>query len=142
MCKWLRNTVSRPRSAVPATFWRTRTCRRRRPSSRVSRIVLAPLARSLAGGLAGLVTHGLALLADALALVRLWRPAGADVRRHLADALAARAAHRDRRRALALDLDADRHRELDRVRIPERHDQRLALDLGFVADAADLELLR
>src|SRR5262249_23695387 len=105
MCRWLRNTVSRPHSSVPWIFLRTRSWRRFRPASRVSLIAFAPCG-SLACGLAGLLAHRLALVANPLALVRLGRAEAADVGRHLADALFADAAHDNHSRALALDLNA------------------------------------
>src|SRR5262245_5262332 len=140
MCRWLRNTVSRPHSVVPWIFLRTRSWRRLRPASRVSLIAFAPC-RLLACGLAGLLAHGLAVIANALALVRLRRAEIADVGRDLADSLFADAAHDDHRRAFALNLDAFRHRELDLVRVAERHDESLAAHFGLVTHTADLELL-
>src|SRR4051812_39669527 len=71
-----RNTARRGRSAVPCTLPRTRLCRRTR-ASRMVRL----------GTLAHLSPHVLALVADALALVRLRLPDGADLRRGLADDL-------------------------------------------------------
>src|SRR6266536_6307895 len=107
MPRFDRNTVRRGRSAVPATFPRTRRCRRSRSWRDVATVMLsyrrrsrlsAPAGRWRGSGgtgrfpqrnqmwsgrrscsLAHLPSHVLALVADALALVRLGRADLADL---------------------------------------------------------------
>src|SRR5215472_18301652 len=74
-----RKTARRGRSAVPCTLARTRRWRRRRASLTVR-----------LGTLADLPADVLALVADALALVRLGRPHLADLGRRLAHHLLVR----------------------------------------------------
>ena len=83
----------------------------------------------------------LAAVADALALVGLRRAALADVRGDLADQLLVDPADDDLGRLRDLELDPLRRLDRDRMRVAERHLQVLALELGAVADALDLELL-
>src|ERR1700729_499899 len=80
-------------------------------------------------------------VADALALVGLRPAETADFRCDLTDQPLVHAFHPDRRRALAGDLDAFRDRIDDRVRIPERQLQVLALHGCAVAGAGDLHRL-
>src|SRR5690606_41819279 len=86
MCLRLRYTDSRGRSGVPLIFLRNRRWRRLRPSARVSFAISLYLQRHPSptsvghfAGLAGLTTHALALVTDALAQIRLRRPDAADL---------------------------------------------------------------
>src|SRR5438128_12025165 len=90
MCRFERNTARRGRSAVPATFFRTRRCRRIRATRLSCALTSGPLGR-----LAGLLPNVLALVPDALALVRLGLADLADVRSHLTDELLVDPADRD-----------------------------------------------
>ena len=64
-----------------------------------------------------------------------------DIGSHLAHELAIDAGHGDMRLLLDRDIDAVRNVEHDRVRVTEREDHLLALDLGAVTHADDVELL-
>src|SRR5439155_4081362 len=86
-------------------------------------------------GLPGLAQDLLAGVADALALVRLRLAPLADVGGHLADELLVRPAHRQPRGCLDDELDPCRWHHLDRMRVAERQDELLALQLRTVADA-------
>src|SRR5262249_24026496 len=127
-----RNTARRGRSAVPATLPRTRRWRRSR-AWRVVRLLMPHLRPAPAPAkpapprarvrpchsrrswslrqaygtcsLPDLPAHELALVADALALVRLRRAHLADLRRRLADELLVDAAHDHLRRRRHLELD-------------------------------------
>src|SRR4051794_31679467 len=100
---------------------------------------------SLRGGLASLLADLLTLEANTLAAVRLRRAEPPDLRRRLAHLLLV-GARQDDERALGVggdrDGDAVGHREVDRVREPEREVQRLALQLGAIAGTDELERLR
>src|SRR6185437_3399246 len=91
--------------------------------------------------LPNLSLHVLALVANALALVRLGRALLADDRRRLAHELLGDAPHDHARRLWHLELDAvggcDRHG----VRVADGQLQVLALQLRAVADALDLQTL-
>src|SRR5690349_19106325 len=98
------------------------------------------------------MSHGLLLLAffaedvltailDALALVRLGLAPAADLGRDLADLLAIDAADLDGVLVGSLDVDAFGNREVHVVAVTELKAQVLALGLGAVADAGDLEHL-
>src|SRR5215813_13015399 len=103
MC-WLERKTDR--RGLPAAFrliW-VRTRRRRR----VRRSVALGMGALLL--LAFLADDLLFVVLDALALVRLGGPEGADLRGHLAHALLVGAGHRDERRPLALDLHVRRNR--------------------------------
>ena len=65
----------------------------------------------------------------------------ADVGGHLADQLPVDAGHGDVRLLVDRDLDPVGDVEHHRVRVAEREDDLLALDLGAVADADDVEVL-
>src|SRR5262249_6031370 len=99
--------------------------------------LLAALAR-----LARLLAHALALIAYALATVRLRRPEVADLGRGLADELLVGAVQ-DQDRALRVGRDGRRdalgQRVDDRVRVAEREVEHLALLLDAVAGALQLE---
>src|SRR5579884_4194330 len=99
MPRFERETTRRGRSAVPCTLPRTRRWRRFRAS------------RTL-GTLAYLPANVLALVADALALVRLRRANLADLGGRLADLLLVGALDDDLRRLR--DLEADARPRLDR----------------------------
>src|SRR3954462_13321151 len=90
-----RKTTRRGRSAVPRTRPRTRRWRRRRASLTVR-----------LGTLADLSAHELALVADALALVRLGRANLANLGSGLADLLLVRSLHHDLSRQRHLEADA------------------------------------
>src|SRR4051794_35759825 len=92
-------------------------------------------------GLAGLLPDELALVPNALALVRLGLADLADVGGDLADLLLVVAPDRDPRRRGDLELDALRCLDVDRVREPQRELQVRALQRRTVADADDLEAL-
>src|SRR5690606_8221302 len=91
--------------------------------------------------LALLAEDHLVRVADAFALVGLRRAEGADLRRHLADALLVRALDLDRGRPLRGDADALRNRIADLVAVAEVEDQLLALHRGAVAGAGHLHRL-
>src|SRR6476620_5576940 len=74
-------------------------------------------------------------------LVRIRLAEPPDVRRHLADQLPIHPGHGDVRLLVDDDVDPLRDVEYDRVRVAEREDHLLALQLGAVADADDVELL-
>src|SRR5687767_11731313 len=97
--------------------------------------------RSGAGRLAGLASDALAFVLDALALVRLGRALLADVRRHLADENLVDAGDEHLGRALGREGDALGRGELDGVRVAELQDELLAVHVGAVAGAGDLERL-
>src|SRR4051812_9788168 len=77
---------------------------------------------------------------DALALVRLRRTNGANLRAHLTDLLTVDALDDDFGLAGRLHRDAFRNREVHGVGEAEREAQRLALHRGAVTDADELEL--
>src|SRR4051812_26428630 len=96
MWVWLRNTASRGRCGVPASFLRIRSWILVRISSFVFIGVLAPLRKTLrsslgrrsrGSGLARLLLEHLAHVADALLLVRVRLAQAPDLRRHLAHLL-------------------------------------------------------
>src|SRR5262249_40673128 len=83
----------------------------------------------------------LALVADALALVRLGRAHLADACGDLADSLLGRPAHGDARGLRHFELDARRRLDRDGVRVADRQLQVIALERSAVTDALDLEAL-
>src|SRR5215211_548257 len=142
-----RNTASRGRSAVPLTLARTR--RRRRS-------LLWCLVTTVRGGasfrgvlsweespplrpLPDLAADVLALVANALALVRLGRPGAANPRGDLSDELLVDPPHDDPRRARELELHPLGRRHRDRVRVADVQLQRLSLQAPPIAHAVDLE---
>src|SRR5688572_19238660 len=80
-------------------------------------------------------------IAHALALVRLRAAVGAHLGGHLPDLLPVHALDHDLGLGRRLDLDAFRHRVGHRVREAEREIELVALALGAVADADQLQLL-
>src|SRR5271163_4054039 len=106
MCLPERNTDNRGR---PPAFWRNWKRRRSRRRSRRSCLALMLLL------LAFLASDLLVTVAHALAFVGLGRAERPDLRRHLADQALAHPFHLDRGRPLTGDLDALRHRIVDRV---------------------------
>src|SRR6185295_14783397 len=82
----------------------------------------------------------LAGISHALALVRLRRTNGADLRAHLTDLLTVDALDDDFGLARCFHRDAIRNRKIHGVREAEREAQHLALHRGAVADAHELEL--
>src|SRR5688572_9641274 len=93
------------------------------------------------GRLAGLAADALAFVLDALALVRLGRALLTDVGRHLADQDLVDPGDQDLGRALGRKRDALGRRELDRVRVAELQDELLAVHVGAITGAGDLERL-
>ena len=85
--------------------------------------------------------HALAGVAHALALVRLRRAVGANLRRDLADLLLVDALDDDFGLQRRLDLDAFRHLVHDRVREAQRQIELVARGLRAVTDADQRELL-
>src|SRR6185437_5221557 len=131
-CRVDRVTISRGRAAVPRIFLRSRTCRRSRDTRRCCETVL-PVAFVVVMSLArlpGLAADDLALVAHALALVRVGLAL-------LADALD----HEPGRR-LHAEGDALRRRDRHRVAEAERELQVPAARLDAVAGADDLQGLR
>src|SRR5687768_14898836 len=146
MCATLRNTVSRGRSCLPATRLRIRCLIRSRRSSFVLIRILFPVSsvcrRKLLGScLPDLLLQHFTRVADALLLVGIGLPHAADVGRDLANQLTIDARDRDMR--LLLDGDVDSRRDVvdHRVRVAKREVHLLALQLGAVADADDIELV-
>src|SRR4029453_8390701 len=103
--------AKRGRSAVPAIFFRTRRCR----FTRDARFSSARMLRGSLGGLAGLLPYVLALIPDALALVRLGLADLPDLRGDLTDQLLVDASNHDPRGRRHLELDAVRRTERDGV---------------------------
>src|SRR5207248_6147669 len=128
MPRFERKTSRRGRSALPRILPRTRRWRR----SRASRVVRL-------GTLAHLPADVLALVADALALVRLGRPHLPDLRGRLADDLLVDATDDDLRRDRHLEADAFARRDPDRVRIADLKLEIRPGQRGAVADALDLD---
>src|SRR3954454_11774390 len=83
----------------------------------------------------------LALVTDALALVRLRRADLADTRGDLADGLLGGPAHGDARGLRHFELDAGRGLDRHGMRVAHRQLEVLALECCAVADALDLEAL-
>src|SRR5882724_2979124 len=144
MCVTLRNTLSRGRTGVPAIRLRWRSWMRTRRSFFVFIFIPKPSALSpylrLRPRLAGLLLQHFAGVAHALLLVRIGLAEAADVRGDLTDQLAIHAGDGDVRLLVDRDVDPVRDIEDDRVRVPEREDDLLALHLGAIADADDVEL--
>src|SRR3954451_22136074 len=147
-----RNTEMRGRSAVPCTFARTRRRRLRRFAGAVRTVMpycsacwSAPRRRGCFGGwscpLAHLPGDVLALVTDALALVRLRRPLLANNRGDLADNLLGVALDDDARRDRHLELDALRRLDRHGVRVAQGQLEVAALQQRPVADALDLKRL-
>src|SRR5262245_52953704 len=130
MPRFERKTTRRGRSAVPCTFARTRRWRRRRASLTVR-----------LGTLADFPADVLALVADALALVRLGRPHLADLGSSLAHHLLVRSLDEDLRRRRHLECDAGARLDGDGMRVADVELEVGALERSAVADALDLELL-
>src|SRR3974390_696405 len=115
MCLFERNTARRGRSAVPATFLRTRRWRRSRCSDFV-RLMRIPLLRRLAG----LATDVLAGVPDALALVGLGLPDLANIGGDLTDELLVVSAHDDARRLRHLERHSFGRLHPHGVRVADR----------------------
>src|SRR3954471_8173513 len=115
-------SASRPAKPAPALFGRLRRVYGSCPLTDLSSDVLA-------------------LVADALALVRLRRANLADLGRGLADDLLVDAAHDDLGRHGHLELDALARLDLDRVRVADLQLEVGARHRGAVADTLDLEAL-
>src|SRR6476661_4426997 len=143
MCFDERVTTRRGRSAVPDTFLRPRTCRRRRDLTRpaVCLLFFSEIAMSLTS-LSDLAADVLARVAHALALVRLGLAQLADLGGGLADELLVDALDAELGRTVHGEGDSFGGVERDRVRVAE-----LELQLGrplrqdAVTHAHDLELL-
>src|SRR5229473_373054 len=156
MCPSERYTHRRGRSGVPSTLVRTRAWTRWRCKSRDNLRTLADATvvspnhqtspnssrggAGLCSGLASLLLQTLAGDAHALLLVRIGRTQRAHVSSNLADLAFVRSAHNDVRLLFHGDLNAFRNRKINRVRLAEREGNRLALQLGAIADAHDVEL--
>src|SRR6476659_1320112 len=138
MCLALRKMARRGRSAVPSTRLRSELCRFLRASflylMLVSMIYLAAASATRRAGLADLALDVFLDVLDALALVRLGGAQLAHLGGRLAQQIAIGARERD---AVLVDLAGDALGQLehDRVRVAERHRQRVAGDLGAVTDA-------
>src|SRR5579864_2339134 len=130
MPRFDRKTTRRGRWAEPCTLPRTRLWRRARPSLTVR-----------LGTLSYLPAHVLALVADALALVRLGGADLANLCSRLADLLLVGALDDDLRRHGDLERDAGARLDRDRVRVPHLELEVGALERGAVADALDLQAL-
>src|SRR5207249_3163507 len=90
--------------------------------------------------LSGLLFQDLAGIAHALLLVGIWLPQAPDVGGDLTDELPIDAGHRDVRLLLDGDVDPLGNVEHHRMRVTQRKDDLLALHLGTVPDADDVEL--
>src|SRR4051812_30686154 len=123
-----RKTARRGFSAVPCTLPRTRRCRRFRAS------------RTL-GTLAHLPAHVLALVADALALVRLGRAHLANLGRGLADLLLVGALDDDLCRRGDFELDTRARLDRHRMGVTDLQLEIGALERGAIADALNLQAL-
>src|SRR3954471_13394895 len=115
-------SASRPAKPAPALFGRLRRVYGSCPLTDLSSDVLA-------------------LVADALPLVRLGRANLADLGRGLTDDLLVDAAHAHLRRDRHLELDALPRLDLHRVRVAHLELEIGPGQCGAVADALDLELL-
>src|SRR5262245_27365019 len=121
-----RKTTRRGRSAVPCTFARTRRWRRRRASLTVR-----------LGTLTHLPADVLALVPDALALVRLGRAHLADLGGRLADHLLVRSLHGDLRRGRHLERDAGPLLDRDGMRVADVELEVGPFERRAIADALD-----
>src|SRR5947208_12798964 len=130
MPRFDRNTTRRGFCAVPLTLPRTRLCRRMRPSLTVK-----------LGTLAHLPAHVLALVANALALVRLRRANLANLGGRLADLLFVGALDDDLGRRRDLEADARPGLDRDGVGVSDLQLEIGALERRAVADALDLQAL-
>src|SRR6266404_4217411 len=130
MPRFDRKTTRRGRCAEPCTLPRTRLWRRARPSLTVR-----------LGTLTNLSADVLAVVADALALVRLGRAHLANLCRRLADLLLIRPLHDDLRRSGNLEGDARARLDRDGMRVADLQLQVRALERRAVADPLDLEAL-
>src|SRR5581483_11411457 len=130
MPRFERKTTRRGRAAEPCTFARTRRCRRRRAFLTVR-----------LGTLPDLSADVLALVADALALVRLGRAHLADLGGRLAHHLLVGALHEDLRRRRHLEGDAGARFDRDGVRVAHTELEIRSFERSPVADTLDLELL-
>src|ERR1035437_9811549 len=141
----LRKTARRGRADVPSSRRRIRSCRFCREAPRVAAfviVVVLPLLLSAdLAGLASLAADHLAGVPDALALVGLRLPSGADAGGNLADELLVDPEHGQLDRAFDLEADAVRRDDLDGMAVPQVELQLVADLLGAVADARDLEAL-
>src|SRR4051812_22516641 len=95
---------------------------------------------SFGSGLSGFLLQDLTRIPDTLLLVRIRLAQTTDVGGHLSDKLAVYAGYRNVRLLVDRDVDARRNIEHHRVRVAEREDHLLALQLRAVADADDVEL--
>src|ERR1700738_4704029 len=154
-CTWMwradRLITRRGVSALPEIFLRSRACRRSREARRASD-TFCPTGLRVADTLSfvveailltclsDLAADLLALVANALALVGVWAPQAADVRRDLADLLLVDT--RDRELGGRLHREGDALRRLDQhgMAVAKRELEGVALELHAVADAEDLHL--
>src|SRR5882672_6282289 len=160
MCDTLRKMRSRGRSGVPAIRLRCLSAIRVRRSLVVlifinvlpvssfqlpasSRRRWEPEAGSwelFCARLPRLLLQDLAGIPDALLLVGIGLSQPSDVRRHLPNGLPVDAGHGDVRLLIDRDVDPRGDVEDDRVRISQRKNHLLALDLSTVTDADDIEI--
>src|SRR3990172_2225301 len=142
----LRKTASRGRAISPSMRRRIRSWRLRRAAPRLATCVILIdlgfllLAADLAG-LAGLPADDFAGVSDALALVGLRLPAGADLGRHLPDELLVDPHDGQTGGILHLEGDPVRGLDLDLVAVAQAELQLPADERRPVADAGDLEAL-
>src|SRR5574337_332847 len=130
------------RRVARCSAMRTRVCRARRDRASFLFMLRLPGNRSRCSFLLGFLDHhALVDIADTLALVRLGRPPGANLRGRLPDALLVDALDHDFRLLGSLDLDSLRHHLHDRMREAEREVDPIAGGLSAVADADQRELL-
>src|SRR5262249_7064587 len=97
--------------------------------------------RLLGSGLPSLLLQHFTRVTDALLLVGIRLAQPTDVRSNLSDELSIDAGHGDVRLLLDGDVDSRRDVEHHRVRVAKREDDLLALHLGAIADADDVEFL-
>src|SRR5580698_2563957 len=142
MCCSERYTESRGRSSVPRTFFLTRPWRNLRFSDRSTDIAtpIRPSTGTRSGGrLTGLTSNRFGLVFDTFAFVRLRRAQPSYLRSDRTQQLAVGALQRQRN--LALNLGRDLRRQLinDRMRVAQGQVDQVALDVGAIAHAVDLE---
>src|SRR5512145_1158931 len=145
MCDTLRNTRSRGRSAVPAIRLRCRSAMRCRRSFFVLIFMASAssyrLPALLRARLSRLLLEHFARVPDPLLLIGIGLAEAPDVRRDLSDLLPVDPGYGDVRLLVDRDVDALRDIEHDRVRIAQRKDDLLALQLRTIPDADDVEVL-
>src|SRR5580698_2229860 len=142
MCCSERYTESRGRSSVPRTFFLTRPWRNLRFSDRSTDIAtpIRPSTGTRSGcRFTGLTSNRFGLVFDTFALVRLRRSQPSDFRSNRSQQLTVGALQRQRN--LALNLGRNLRRQLidDWMRVAQGQIDQVALDVGAIAYAIDLE---